>query len=194
MTCRSATSLFSDQIEGTLDNSRSTRLMAHLESCAACAALFEIMELNTIQLQGTPEADLPDGLERRLALIPQRERAAARASGATGQSGGHWLFSNAMASGLLAVFIVVNLTWFNPGFQDSIRGCRELISDRSSRALELASGWSADLHHLKEAVEYRMERVRNEATRSEKGITGAEDGTSAKLVNEIIRALGLIGT
>lgn len=194
MNCRTAAALFSDQLEGALECDRSARLLDHLDGCAECAALYETMELNVIQLQGTPEVEMPEGLERRLAMILRREHAAVRAAGTARRRAGHWLFSNAMATGLLAVFIAANVVWFNPGFQDSIRGCRKLISDRGSRALELATDWSNDLGHLKEQVKYRVEQVRNGTTRSEREADGAENDRPLPQVNEIIRALGLIGT
>jgi hypothetical protein len=194
MNCRSAAKLFSDQVEGTLDRDRSERLLAHLDRCTACAELMEIMELNITQLTGTPEPSMPAGLQQRLASIPLRERAAGRLEQRdAGTSGGHWLFSNAAAAVILALFITANLTWFNPDFQDSIHGCRRLISDQSARALELAADLGEDFHDLKQQVESRMDEVRDAGNGAGKDIDDAEGGRSASLVTEIIRALGLIG-
>ena len=74
MNCRKAAQLFSEHIEGLLDAERSERLLAHLDRCADCAELIEIMELNILQLENVPEPTMPAGLEQRLAAIPQRER------------------------------------------------------------------------------------------------------------------------
>jgi hypothetical protein len=198
MNCRKATQLFSEHIEGLLDPERSERLRAHLDRCADCAELIEIMELNIVQLNAVADPAMPAGLEQRLAFIPQCELAAASAAGQqTGEgqrsSGGHWLFSNAAAAVILALFITANLTWFNPDFQGSIHVCRRLLNDKSARALEMASNWEAGLNDLKQKVESRIDEVRNADGRAGKGADETEENISEVLVTGIIRALGLIG-
>lgn len=197
MNCKSAEKLFSEQIEGSLDAQRSERLLAHLDRCPDCAELLEIMELNRIQLESAPQPSMPPGLQMSLVAIPQRDRATSRSAerdaGAGNRAGGHWLFSNAAAAVILAVFITANLTWFNPDFQDSISGCRTLINHQSARALELASDWGEELNELKREMESRIDVVREAGDRTGKDSEDTEGNRSVYLVTEIIRALGLIG-
>lgn len=195
MNCRNAAKLFSELIENTLDCERAEDVRTHLGRCPDCAELIEIMELNIVQLETVTEPSLPNGLQRRLAAIPQQEAAAKENTVDHGVgTGGHWLFSNSAAAVILAMFFTVNLTWFNPDFQDSITGCRKLINDRSAQALQLASDWSEGLNDLKQQVESRMGVVRDAADTAAKDTGEPDASTSGYLVTEIIRALGLITT
>lgn len=193
MNCRNAAKRFSEQIEGMLDSGQAKHLRAHLDRCPDCAELIEIMELNIVQLENVAEPSPPAGLQQRLATIPQRERAADAAGRRAAGAGGHWLFSNAAAAVILAMFITANLTWFNPDCQDSISGCRRLINDKSAQALQLASDWGNGLTNLKRQVESRMDVVRNAGDTAAKDDGEPDGSTSGFLVSEIIRALGLIG-
>jgi len=197
MNCRNAVKLFSEQIEGALDGERAERLRAHLDRCPDCAELIEVMELNTVQLGNVAEPSLPNGLEQRLAAIPRLDRGAAAAGPLTAAggvgTGGHWLFSNAAAAVILALFITANLTWFNPDFQDSINGCRKMINSKSEQALQLASEWGDGLTDLKRQVESRMDVVRNTGNTSARDTGEPDSDPSGSLVTEIIRGLGLIG-
>jgi hypothetical protein len=195
MNCRNAAKLFSELIENTLDGELAKRLRAHLDRCPDCSELIEITELNIVQLENAAEPSLPDNLQQRLAAIPQQETAAMGFTIENDErSGGHWLFSNSAAAVILAMFFTVNLTWFNPDFQDSIIGCRELINDRSARVLQLASDWGEGLNELKQDVESRMGVVRDAADTAAKDAGEPGAAASGYLVTEIIRVLGLIAT
>jgi len=195
MKCKQAAQLFSNRIEGGLRQDQSERLQAHLDHCPDCAELIGIMELNIRQLEGVPEPPMPEGLVRRLADIPRREIEAAGRPTTRSNMGanGHWLFSNAAAAVILAIFLTVNLTWFNPDFQNSIRWWRSLISHQSDKALQLASDWNARLNHLKQRVEYKIDTVRENGEPAEDGTGKSEETPSRLLMTEIIKALGLIG-
>jgi len=149
MNCRHAEKLFSERIDGRLPGDEAERLETHLDGCPDCAELLEIMELNRLQLESVPAPMLPAGLEERLFAIPHLEQTAGgMAKGSGGAPRGHWLFSNAAAAVILAMFITANATWFNPDFRDSIRSCRYLITQRTAQALQLAEEWESELDDL----------------------------------------------
>ncbi len=174
-----------------------SRLLAHLDRCADCAELIEIMELNIVQLENVPEPPcrpVSNSVWPRSRSVnwPRPAPGAAKRQRGWGPAA-HWLFSNAAAAVILAVFITANLTWFNPDFQDSIHGCRRLINDKSAQGAGMASDWGAGLNDLKQKVESRMDMVRDADGRTAKDTDETEADTSGFLVTEIIRALGLIG-
>lgn len=108
MKCDKARELFSDQLEGTLDNSVSEALAQHFTECSACEHEYNAFESTWQILESMPEVEPPVGFAWEVTMKARMQRDAVRCTKPKWQT---WL-SERFATGVPARVLAGGLALF----------------------------------------------------------------------------------